>query len=323
MPAYYYSSVAGAYTLTGGINASATSLALDSVAGLPASTPYKVVVNPGETNEEIVKVTGVAGLSLTIVRGWDGTVAIDHAAGATVRHMVTAEDLTLSRTHEDSTAAHGATGAVVGTTNAQTLTNKDLSSPTNLLPTNLATLTGTQAFTNKDFSSGTNVFPTSLATLTGAQTLTNKVLNGANNTFSNIPQSAVTSLSTTLTSLDSRVTAVETATAPTATGSVTVTGASGWTLTVRDGVKAGKLATFTMRVTRTGADIGPGDTGNSLMCTLPAGWRPAQGVSGASGAFGGAATAWLETTGTIVYCASASGISNGNDVSFSFTYILA
>ena len=140
MPAFYYSSVAGAYTLTGAINSSATSIALNSVSGLPASTPYKVVINPGESSEEIVKVTGVAGLTLTVVRGWDGTIAVSHAGGASVRHMVTAEDLQLSRTHEDATAAHGATGAVVGTTNTQSLSNKDLTAGTNVFPSSFAPL---------------------------------------------------------------------------------------------------------------------------------------------------------------------------------------
>ena len=106
MAAYFYSSVAGTYTLTTTVSPSATALVLDSVAGLPSSVPYKVVLNPGEYNEEIVKVTAIAGMSLTVVRGWNGTAAVDHAAGATVRHMVTAEDLTLSRTHEDATVAH-------------------------------------------------------------------------------------------------------------------------------------------------------------------------------------------------------------------------
>lgn len=190
MPSYYYSSTAGEYVLTGAVSSSATILVLNSVSGLPTSTPFKVVVEPGQPSEEIVKVTGVAGTSLTVVRGWDGTSAASHGAAVTVRHMVTAEDFTLSRAHEDATAAHGATGAVMGTTNAQTVSNKNLANGTNTFPTSLATLTGTQTLTNKDLSTG-NTFPSALATLTGAQTLTNKVLSGLDNTFSNIPQAAV------------------------------------------------------------------------------------------------------------------------------------
>ena len=190
MPAYYYSSTAGTYTLTGAVNSSATILVLNTVSGLPTSTPFKVVVEPGQPSEEIVKVTGVAGTSLTVVRGWDGTSAASHGASVTVRHMVTAEDFTLSRAHEDAVAAHGATGAIMGTTNAQTVSNKNLANGTNTFPTSLATLTGTQTLTNKDLSTG-NTFPSSLATLTGAQTLTNKVINGLDNTITGIAQSSV------------------------------------------------------------------------------------------------------------------------------------
>lgn len=77
-------------------------------------------------------------------------------------------------THVTGTAAHGVTGAVVGTTDVQALTNKDLTAGTNTFPTSLATLSGTQALSNKDLTAGTNTFPTSLVTLSGTQTLTNK-----------------------------------------------------------------------------------------------------------------------------------------------------
>jgi microcystin-dependent protein len=43
--------------------------------------------------------------------------------------MIVGSDLQLPHNHIDATAAHGATGAVVGTTNTQTLTNKTLTSP--------------------------------------------------------------------------------------------------------------------------------------------------------------------------------------------------
>lgn len=149
MPAFYYSSTAGSYTLTGDVNPSATILVLNTVTGLPSSVPFKVVVDAGQPSEEIVKVTAVAGTSLTVVRGWDGTGATSHAAGAAIRHMLTAEDLTLSRAHEDSSVAHGASGAVVGTTNAQTLSNKNLANGTNTFPASFATLSGAEVFSNK------------------------------------------------------------------------------------------------------------------------------------------------------------------------------
>ena len=53
--------------------------------------------------------------------------------------------------HTSATAAHGATGAVVGTTNAQTLTNKTLTSPT----VNAATVTGAVTATGSTVTGGT------------------------------------------------------------------------------------------------------------------------------------------------------------------------
>jgi hypothetical protein len=49
--------------------------------------------------------------------------------------MVIGRDLSEANTHIEATTGHGATGAVVGTTNTQTLTNKTLTSPVITTPT--------------------------------------------------------------------------------------------------------------------------------------------------------------------------------------------
>jgi hypothetical protein len=127
----YYSSVASPTTLSAGINNVVTSMTVAAVTGLPATTPYTLVLDPDTASEEIVTVTGVAGTTLTITRGEDGSSATAHDAGAVVKHMVTARDLAEPQTHIGASAAvHGISGSVVGTSDTQTLTNKTLTSPT-------------------------------------------------------------------------------------------------------------------------------------------------------------------------------------------------
>lgn len=64
----------------------------------------------------------------------------------------------------------GISGAPVGDTDVQTLTNKTVTAPTISSPVLSGTITGTYTI------GGTPTFPSSVVTLTGSQTLTNKVL---------------------------------------------------------------------------------------------------------------------------------------------------
>jgi microcystin-dependent protein len=128
-----YRSIAEPKTLNGNVTNIATQITLNNITGLP-SPPYVLVINPDTANEEAVLVTtnqdGVTAPTLKVERAIEtGATARTHTDQDVVRHMIVGSDLQLAHDHIDLTDAHGATGAVVGTTNTQTLTNKTLTTP--------------------------------------------------------------------------------------------------------------------------------------------------------------------------------------------------
>jgi len=157
----YYSSVAQDTTLTGNISSGSTTMTVGATTGFPTSYPFTLAVDYDTPSEELVSVTNVAGLTLTITnRGIDGTSPQAHNVGAIVRHVISAQDVREPQQHIAATGGvHGVTGAIVGNTDAQVLTNKDLTSGTNTFPTSLATLTGSQTLTNKTVASPVIISP--------------------------------------------------------------------------------------------------------------------------------------------------------------------
>lgn len=179
---------APATALNASISNSQTSMVVNAVTGLPIQYPYTLIIDRGTASEEAVSVTNASGTTLTVTRAIDSTTAFSHAVGATVEHGITAQDVREPNTHVNATSGvHGLAGALVGTTDVQTVTNKDLSAG-NTFPSSLATLTGSQTLTNKTVALGSNTvsgtraqFNTAMTdddfvSLTGTETLTNKTL---------------------------------------------------------------------------------------------------------------------------------------------------
>jgi hypothetical protein len=122
---------------------------------------FTVALDPDTTSEEIVFITASSSDTFTIVRARAGTSGVQHSAGATVKHVLTSDDLnafklsispvanvgfagsTSGSTTVQATAVAGtttltlpaATDTLVGRDTTDTLTNKTLTSPTVNTPT--------------------------------------------------------------------------------------------------------------------------------------------------------------------------------------------
>ena len=98
-----YSSISVETILSAAITSSQTSMAVATGTGsallggvtLAAGNvdQFTVAIDPDTVNEEIVFITANSGDTFTIVRGRAGTTQITHASGATVRHVLTSNDL--------------------------------------------------------------------------------------------------------------------------------------------------------------------------------------------------------------------------------------
>ena len=98
-----YSSISVETILSAGITSSQTSIVVATgtasalLGGVTLSPSgvyqFTLALDPDTVNEEIVFATAVSGDTFTVVRGQAGTSQITHASGATVRHVLTSNDL--------------------------------------------------------------------------------------------------------------------------------------------------------------------------------------------------------------------------------------
>ncbi len=77
-------------TLASGYTAGGLSIVVSSTSVFPTLPPYRIIVDPNTANAEIMYVTGVAGTTLTVTTGYEGTTNVNHSIGAIVAHVDTA-----------------------------------------------------------------------------------------------------------------------------------------------------------------------------------------------------------------------------------------
>lgn len=167
-----YSSISVATTLNSGINTTATTMVLPSVAAATALLGgvtlaagnvdiFTVAIDVDTVNEEIVFVTNVSGDTLTISRGQAGTgtpgvSGIAHSAGASVKHVLTSSDLIFFRNNASPVASFAFSGSTSGATTVQA--SAIAGSTTLTLPAATDTLVGratTDTLTNKTINGST------------------------------------------------------------------------------------------------------------------------------------------------------------------------
>ena len=200
-----YSSISVETTLASSINTTATTITvatgtatalMGGITLAPSNADiFTVALDVDTVNEEIVYVTQVSGDTLTISRGQAGTGSpavsgVAHTAGASVKHVLTSDDLIFFRNNASPVTSFAFSGSTSGTTTVQATAVAGTNTLT-LPATSNDTLVGkatTDVLTNKTLTapvissisnSGTITVPTgtlTLASLTGAETLTNKTL---------------------------------------------------------------------------------------------------------------------------------------------------
>ena len=177
-----YSSISVETTLASSINTTATTITvatgtatalMGGITLAPSNADiFTVALDVDTVNEEIVYVTQVSGDTLTISRGQAGTGSpavsgVAHTAGASVKHVLTSDDLVFFRNNASPVASFAFSGSTSGTTTVQATAVAGTNTLT-LPATSNDTLVGkatTDTLTNKTLTSPTITTPTQRLTL--------------------------------------------------------------------------------------------------------------------------------------------------------------
>ena len=188
-----YSSISVETTLASSINNSTTSMTVATGTAttllggvtIVANSQFTVAIDPDTINEEIVFITaGPSGDTFTIDRAEAGSSAVAHSTGATVKHVLTSDDLTAFAAGISPVASLGFSGSTSGTTTLQATAVAGTNTLT-LPATTSDTLVGkatTDTLTNKTLTSPIITTPTQRLSI-NAQTGTTYTLVAADASY--------------------------------------------------------------------------------------------------------------------------------------------
>jgi hypothetical protein len=208
-----YSSISVETTLASGINSSVTSMTVATgtattlLGGITivANSQFTVAIDPDTQNEEIVFITaGPSGDTFTISRGQAGTgtagvSGVAHSTGASVKHVLTSDDLTAFAAGISPVASLAFSGSTSGTTTLQATAVAGTNTLT-LPPTTSDTLVGvaaSQTLTGKTLTSPTITTPT-LRLALNAQTGTTYTLVAADASYKLVTASNAAAITVTV-----------------------------------------------------------------------------------------------------------------------------
>jgi hypothetical protein len=154
------SSTATATVATGTASALLGGVTLGASVGGVYPDQFTIAIDPDTTNEEICFVQYVSSDTLTIVRARAGSTGVSHSSGATVKHVLTSDDLSWFESNTSPVDSFAFSGSSSGTTTVQAAA---VASGTLTLPAATDTLVGkdtTDTLTNKTLTSPTLNTPT-------------------------------------------------------------------------------------------------------------------------------------------------------------------